>query len=1064
MARDVVWLLSDGCRRSSYGAGSYAAEAVVGCRVSEAPCNDINLDGPHGSDTSSLEPAGDPGTEIQKFDPELVDSSAARFAGTAGKIADDKACFILQHLLHYGSSARAGPFTWLAPSWMDLAKGSETSSVGYMDWKTYPLKTGAEPAAVAAPVEAVAFCSWVCSAAHDSAECMPFPSHSQELPMKFGQISCALLLAYTIVNVLRYRNVDLSQMELGRTLLGNNATHHPILVPMIVIHDVVSVVMTLLLVHQFVRSPFQNKEAHKSVGLVCFADIFPLEVLSGFIVMFCRIWTQPSSKGHQDLNMEEYVILMPWFGLFNVFAVLNAMLCIKPSWRKYTSLMIVVHVLGLLYGFGVMARHLVGIIMALEAYSARGSWKQMDYVRAHQINMQLLTAVAVVGTWITVFTHLRSLWELTLITKMSVQLGGSFAFLYATGFVDVWTTQMGKACCDIASCFAREDKISETFASAGDLSPQTKVSLSSLSRPAGAFRSRLCSAAHDSAECMPFPLQRRGVAEKVNRIAVAVSLLSRTRLIVADLLDAICFNAALAACRQEMPSERIRPNAISCNTSIAACVGGGAALDALARAAEWQRALAAWWPFFGSWVLWLALPGLRAIPDQVARNSLLAAFTEAAQWRYGLALLETGEDLDSYGRSAAAGCFAAAALWREAMAIALQGVGGPVQVLNAALTGCARAAKWQLCLQLVQSAMSACGTPDVATFGIAISALERGRVFWGRALSLLAESQRGSLNRTSVYNTTISAVGAASRWRMSLHLLQSMRDHAQEPDTSSFNASLSACERAWQWEQCLQVLWDAGFSADAASYSIVAGSLEQAGLWQEAIQLLRGVPDLPLPAWRVLVRASAAQGWQHSLSYLLNLLSLSLPGEFLDLALVDSVLGACARSLAWRQALKALDLPGSPWDASCLLQALHACESLHKGPQCEVLRQALGAALSRSALRSPSRKANDRSERGIFATSLHGLVVLASWVRARTCGQPSAGPSTSMALERKVLQEQDTGGSELGGLGSGQMRSLLQQHVFTAEASKVPGKATLQSRSRFVAGRSRVVVAVVIEV
>ena len=153
------------------------------------------------------------------------------------------------------------------------------------------------------------------------------------------------------------------------------------------------------------------------------------------------------------------------------------------------------------------------------------------------------------------------------------------------------------------------------------------------------------------------------------------------------------------------------------------------------------------------------------------------------------------------------------------------------------------------------------------------------------------------------------------------------------------------------------------------------------------------------------MRASAAQGWQHSL-HLLSLLSLSLPGEFLDLALVDSVLGACARSLAWRQALKALELLGS-WDASCLVQALHACESLHKGPQCEVLRQALGAALSRSALRSPSRKANDRSERGIFGTSLHGLVVLASWVRARTCGQPSAGPSTSMALERKVLQEQD---------------------------------------------------------
>ena len=133
--------------------------------------------------------------------------------------------------------------------------------------------------------------------------------------MKFGLVSCALLLAYTIGSILRYRSVDLSQMELGRTLLGNNATHHPILVPMIVLHDVVSVVMTLLLVQEFVRSPFLDKKAHKSVGMVFFADIFPLEVLSGFIVMFCRIWTQPTSKGHQDLNMEEYVILMPWFGL-----------------------------------------------------------------------------------------------------------------------------------------------------------------------------------------------------------------------------------------------------------------------------------------------------------------------------------------------------------------------------------------------------------------------------------------------------------------------------------------------------------------------------------------------------------------------------------------------------------------------------------------------------------------------------------------------------------------------------------------------------------------------------
>ena len=61
-----------------------------------------------------------------------------------------------------------------------------------------------------------------------------------------------------------------------------------------------SVVKTLEVVHQLMRSPFQNEEAHRSVGMVCFADIFSLEVLSGFIVMFCRIWTQ-------HLNFQELV-------------------------------------------------------------------------------------------------------------------------------------------------------------------------------------------------------------------------------------------------------------------------------------------------------------------------------------------------------------------------------------------------------------------------------------------------------------------------------------------------------------------------------------------------------------------------------------------------------------------------------------------------------------------------------------------------------------------------------------------------------------------------------------
>ena len=88
--------------------------------------------------------------------------------------------------------------------------------------------------------------------------------------------------------------------------------------------------------------------------MVCLADAVPMEVLSGFILMFCRIWTQPSLKGHQGSSSFSL--------LFNVVAVLNAMLCIT----LHQTLVARVHI-GHDHGacpwfavIGVMARLLVG--------------------------------------------------------------------------------------------------------------------------------------------------------------------------------------------------------------------------------------------------------------------------------------------------------------------------------------------------------------------------------------------------------------------------------------------------------------------------------------------------------------------------------------------------------------------------------------------------------------------------------------------------------------------------------------------------------------------------------
>ena len=65
--------------------------------------------------------------------------------------------------------------------------------------------------------------------------------------------------------------------------------------------DVVSVVMTLLLVHQFVRSLFQNKEAHKSVGMVfCCRDSYSSDVLQDLDAALVERPTGPQHGGVRD--------------------------------------------------------------------------------------------------------------------------------------------------------------------------------------------------------------------------------------------------------------------------------------------------------------------------------------------------------------------------------------------------------------------------------------------------------------------------------------------------------------------------------------------------------------------------------------------------------------------------------------------------------------------------------------------------------------------------------------------------------------------------------------------
>ena len=187
---------------------------------------------------------------------------------------------------------------------------------------------------------------------------------------------------------------------------------------------------------------------------------------------------------------------------------------------------------------------------------------------------------------------------------------------------------------------------------------------------------------------------------------------------------------------------------------------------------------------------------------------------------------------------------------------------------------------------------------------------------------------------------------------------------------------------------------------------MLASSLDQAGLWQEAVRLLQPfLPELPLPAWTLLLKAWSGHSWQHGLHLLLDLHALRPLRELPllpDLAAVDVVLAACARRYAWKQALQCLQALGSlapgarggpgslGFDSGCLLQALQACDSNHL-PQ-----QGLWRTLEEAVGRSRSQRAGAR------AASVHGLVVEVSWIGAR--GALGAEDAQAASLFRGPLR------------------------------------------------------------
>ncbi|CAK8990387.1 Pentatricopeptide repeat-containing protein At2g31400 [Durusdinium trenchii] len=260
------------------------------------------------------------------------------------------------------------------------------------------------------------------------------------------------------------------------------------------------------------------------------------------------------------------------------------------------------------------------------------------------------------------------------------------------------------------------------------------------------------------------------------------------------------------------------------------------ALATAAKSAKWKRALS-------------LMQGLRTEalqPDVVTFNTLLRACTRASRWKLGLFMLDsmreqelkadavTFTSLLGFQKDAAAWIRAVAIL--HAMQLALLQPDG--HALNAVLAECMAAGHWTLGLILlkqVQSAQLASRKPDkqhaVALSTVMAGAVRAGR--WDVALSLFGACE--ALDRVDgvLLSTCMRVCRAGHFWQLGLLLLP----RAQDPDAAVYNAAISMCADAGQWQTALGLFGEAHRNqrTDTTSCNAAITACDRGRAWPHAL-------------------------------------------------------------------------------------------------------------------------------------------------------------------------------------------------------------------------------------
>eukprot|EP00434_Breviolum_minutum_P003247 symbB.v1.2.002858.t1/scaffold130.1/size334612/9 len=224
--------------------------------------------------------------------------------------------------------------------------------------------------------------------------------------------------------------------------------------------------------------------------------------------------------------------------------------------------------------------------------------------------------------------------------------------------------------------------------------------------------------------------------------------------------------------------------------------------------------------------------------------------------------------------------------------------------LSATLSACAGAGAWQVALALMQefSADVMCYNSLISACGKGMGSSLAGGGQWILAMAVLHEMMLIRLPPSNAtFSAAISACEKAFRWQEALALLQQALGLLR-PELSCLNAMLSACEKGQRWDLALHLLKEMPsrrLVPDRISFNAVLSACAASSIWTMALHLFNVMPSKRLHPGQITRNAAFC------LRNLEKLWKLKV------------VITACEKALQWQIVLELLhadgltDLPGS---------------------------------------------------------------------------------------------------------------------------------------------------------